>query len=523
MFFYLIVLSTALSLKCGVNDSKPQRIDIAKGRQLQSIRGDNWEPIRIDYKYHNVESSKQRELEPYVQTGISWYKRLLKVKPLKIPIDTPSSYTCGTADSLQVVVESDLLIFIELETAAQTSAIALAGACLIDTVYDQPILGLVSINYSAFEQLSDEDKILVIKHEIAHVLGFSGGMYEYWKDENMQSYSNMLVKGQARGKTVTYLNTPKVKAAAREAFGCETLPGLELEATGGGTTAGSHWEKRVMYKDFMAPDLDIRDVSYTDITAAAFEDMGWYKVDYEYTTRALWGYQEGCEFFSEKCIQNESPAFAEFCNEADSSRTYCDYKRLHKGQCNLVTYSEDLPSKYQYFSDPRTGGSDLYLDYCPVIKQIDSSNCRGLEQSEGQISPDYGEKICENCRCLEGTYSKSGSTSYHAGCHEVECYDTYALVYFGDVSVQCPFTGGEVEIEGYSGTVICPSTDILCQPMPCPNNCSGQGVCKNGKCECFDGSVGGDCSSYTYSFGLQAHSTTAVVVSVFSACLLLVN
>lgn len=130
MLFYLIVLNTALSLKCGVTNSKPRRIDIVKGRQLQSIRGDNWEPIRIDYKYHNVESSRERELEPYVQAGIFWYKRLLKVKPLKIPIDTPSSYACGVVNSVQAVVESDLLIFIELETAAQTNAVALAGACL---------------------------------------------------------------------------------------------------------------------------------------------------------------------------------------------------------------------------------------------------------------------------------------------------------------------------------------------------------------------------------------------------------
>ena len=456
MFFYLIVLSTALSLKCGVTNSKPQRIDIDKGRQLQSIRGDNWEPIRIDYKYHNVESSKQRELEPYVQTGISWYKRLLKVKPLKIPIDTPSSYPCGAADSLQAVVESDLLIFIELETAAQTSAIALAGACLIDTVYDQPILGLVSINYSAFEQLSDEDKILVIKHEIAHVLGFSSGMHEYWKDENMQSYSNMLVEGQARGKTVTYLNTPKVKAAAREAFGCETLPGLELEATGGETTAGSHWEKRVMYKDFMAPDLDIRDASYTDITAAAFEDMGWYKVDYEYTTRALWGYQEGCEFFYDSCLENSQASFEEFCDTALDQK--CDFSHLSIGYCAIYEYSS-IPSQYQYFSNPRYGG-DPYLDYCPVVN-YNNIHCRS----------EYQEN-CTNCRCLEVDSTPN--------CYQVTCKETTVELLIEGSFVEC---GNEAEtLTVNNKQVTCPGRKKLCEGIPCLNNCWGTGICKNGEC-----------------------------------------
>mmetsp|Transcript_11871 Transcript_11871/g.17360 ORF Transcript_11871/g.17360 Transcript_11871/m.17360 type:complete len:596 (-) Transcript_11871:2169-3956(-) len=487
----------------GLNSTKPRMLQESDSLQRET----DYQPIRIHVHYAQMEvNSKDEEyIRDYIIPGaLSWYEKVLKVNRLVNNLTFPgqAGVDCQgvavTQEHADVGVEADFVIYFTASDSDPTLA-GWATTCFIDSANKyQPILGRFHLETGWFDTASLEDTLSTAIHELAHALAFAPSLYPYWVDQNGNRYTNVYESSTVRGKTVYKMKTPKVVQKAEASFGCSSLDGVELELTGGGGTVGAHWEKRIMYGDFMIADSDINDVVYSDITMALFEDSGWYQVDYSYTTNMIWGYQEGCEFFTEKCIQNESPAFAEFCAEADSSRTYCDYKRLHKGYCNLVTYSQDLPSQYQYFSDPRTGGSDEYLDYCPVIKQVDSSNCRGLEQSEGRINSDYGEKVCENCRCLEGTYSKSGSASYHAGCHEVECYDTYALVYFGGVSVQCPFTGGEVEIEGYSGTVICPSTDILCQAMPCPNNCSGQGVCKDGKCECFDGSVGGDCSSYNY-------------------------
>jgi len=58
----------------------------------------------------------------------------------------------------------------------------------------------------------------------------------------------------ARGHTVTYITTDKVKQYAREHFGCSDMPGLELEESGGSGTGGSHWDKRLMLNDFMVGD-----------------------------------------------------------------------------------------------------------------------------------------------------------------------------------------------------------------------------------------------------------------------------
>lgn len=104
---------------------------------------------------------------------------------------------------------------------------------------------------------------------------------------------------EVRGKYAKFLTTPKVRELARRHFGCSSLAGVELEDVGGKATVGKHWDKRMMYSDFMGPDIDMSDLVYSDITMAVFEDSGWYKVNYEYTTDLLWGFDEGCDFITE--------------------------------------------------------------------------------------------------------------------------------------------------------------------------------------------------------------------------------
>lgn len=61
----------------------------------------------------------------------------------------------------------------------------------------------------------------------------------------------------ARGKSVVEIVTPSVVAKAKSLFGCNNMNGLELESSGGGGSAGAHWEKRLMRNDFMVADNDI--------------------------------------------------------------------------------------------------------------------------------------------------------------------------------------------------------------------------------------------------------------------------
>ena len=44
----------------------------------------------------------------------------------------------------------------------------------------------------------------------------------------------------------------------------------------------------------------------------------------------------------------------------------CTPDHKAKGYCNAGTYASNLPSEYQYFSNPKMGGSLEQADYCPL-------------------------------------------------------------------------------------------------------------------------------------------------------------
>jgi hypothetical protein len=255
-----------------------------------------------------------------------------------------------------------------------------------------------------------------------------------------------------------------------------------------------------MYNDFMGPNSDMNDVVYSDITLALFEDMGWYTANYQYSTPLDWANQRGCSFLEKSCVVNEEPQFDVFC--VDDTYNKCDFNRLNKGACGILAH-EEIPKSYQYFFDVNVGGSDIYLDYCPVIKQTPGGNCRGIDSKSTELNSDYGEQACENCRCIEGTYSKSNEPHEHVACHWVECNNGHTLIHVGDTVVECPTTGGEVSVPGYNGVLYCPKWDEVCKPVTCMNACSGVGVCNRGVCECPDGSQGGDCGDVKKDFSFR--------------------
>ena len=259
-----------------------------------------------------------------------------------------------------------------------------------------------------------------------------------------------------------------------------------------------------MNDDFMVADSDIRDVVYSDITMALLQDSGWYQVDFRYTMPIMWGYHKGCNFLDHKCVIDGKAQFSEFCTDT-TDVLRCDYSHLNKGSCNLG-YSDDIPKEYQYFTDENLGGTDVWLDYCPIIKPIPQGDCRSTLKDSSYLNPDYGESTCENCRCIEGTYSLSNAPHEHVGCHWVECYLTHVVIHIGNETVSCNFTGGDIQVTNYNGVVHCPYSDILCTPKPCINNCSGKGRCQNGVCICDLGSQGGDCGEMESDFSYKAPS-----------------
>lgn len=490
-------LVAAMPGRCGhveMQNATVSRRRLLTGNDTRHLeaRSTAFSPIRIKVYWGSltVPSSVEPKLRSAIDGAINWFEHVLKVKPISSSWKL-ESVSCGdfefAGDILTDSFEADYVFYITGDSADN----GLAGAatyCQQDATTGQPIAGLYYFNGLSHETASDEQILSTTIHEMTHALGFAPSLYNDYlrSDGSVYDIDEIFKTETMRGHTVLKLSLPNSLAKAKAGFGCSDLTGIELEGQGSTGTVGAHWEKRIMYNDYMVADADVYDIAYTDVTVALFKDMGWYDVDYQYSNEITWGYQRGCSFISQKCISNSQPITSDFCVDQTSEVQMCDFQHIRKGRCNLGVYSTSLPAYFAYFSDARIGGSDQYLDYCPIVKPQPNGDCR--DQDTVLLQTDYGEEAGYDSRCVTGTYSKSGSTKEHAGCHKVACSGSTATVTIGSTTVQCPASGGDVEVDGYSGVVHCPSHGALCAAIPCVNNCYGLGYCKDSQCVCDDGS-----------------------------------
>ena len=487
---------SALPGKCGhtawQNFTVPRRRLQRLNETVSSVaRGVTWSPIRIQVYWGplSISSSVEARLRAAVKGAVNWYQKVLSVQPVSSSWKVDSG-SCGTVDfSGSITTDSFTADYVFFVTADSLDN-GLAGAamyCQQDETTGQPVLGSYYFNGKFHETASDEQVLSTTIHEMTHALGFSPGLYNQFLRGDGSHYvtSDVFITETVRGHTVLKLAFPTALSKARAGFGCSSLNGIELEGQGDQGTVGAHWEKRVMYTDYMVADADVYDIAYTDVTVGLFKDMGWYDVSYTYTNPISWGYHRGCSFISQKCIVNSEPITTDFC--VDQTRApACDFEHIRKGTCNLSTFTQSLPSEYQYFTSPAMGGSDAYIDFCPIVKPYTNGDCR--DPTTVLLSQDYGEEAGYDARCVSGTYSKSGNTMEHVGCHKVSCSGTTATVTIGGIQVVCPSDGGDVTVTGFSGVVHCPPNAALCATVPCVNDCKGLGYCSNSVCVCDDGS-----------------------------------
>lgn len=208
----------------------------------------------------------------------------------------------------------------------------------------------------------------------------------------------------------------------------------------------------------------------------------------------MFGRNSGCGFFNNKCVTNGVSADPSlWC--ITNTDTICDTYRLNKGFCSIITYTS-IPSYYQYFTQITLGGSDSLADFCLKRNSWANGSCRGNSLTTFTYT-NADEYIGIKSRCFESKLNKSPSitTVIYNACYEViSCTSTNAVVKVGSITVNCPFTGGNIAVSGYTGTLVCPNSDILCREVPCINMCSGYGKCISGYCEYFSGYTGEDCS-----------------------------
>ena len=448
------------------------------------------------------------------------------------------SGTCSgcTTSPAGAGVAADFVLFVSAVATASCSGgtLAYAGTCVRDQ-FDRPVFGHANFCPAALSSAADqwETQLSTAIHEVVHALGFASGSWPLFRNGDGSPRTardgnglpplvattcvdgqtrtirkpdpNTVALGTERGLTVARMVTPRVASVVRDIFGCSSLVGAELEnqPTSTGSCFGSHWEQRLFMNELMAP-VDSHIAIKSALTLAALEDSGWFKANYSVAEPLLWGRGKGCSYVTSPCVSNGgTTALDGMCTQTGAQGCTADHRA--RGQCNLVTYSTDLPTQYRYFTDPKVGGSLAEADYCPHYRSFTSGACevaanaptaRGNRNYRAET---YGAgAYCSGPSSLSQTVDGYVITSGPGpSCHQTRCnaqglLEMKLLQADGatELWLACPSPGAEVAppaSSGIGGTIQCPqaSVALLCQPHACPGLlCDGTNDCNGGVCTC---------------------------------------
>ncbi|KFP94227.1 Leishmanolysin-like peptidase, partial [Haliaeetus albicilla] len=368
-----------------------------------------------------------------------------------------SEWLCGPTGlpDQEGVRDADFVLYVSAlttERCGHENIIAYAAYCQLEAEMDRqvfplPIAGYANLCPNMISTQAQEfiGMLSTVKHEIIHALGFSAGLFAFYRDDDgkpltaryadglppfneslgLYQWSNKVVHKAVRlwdvrgGKmlhhAVHLLITPRVVEEARKHFNCPILEGMELENQGGMGTELNHWEKRLLENEAMTGSHTQNRV-FSRITLALMEDTG---------------------------RQLISP----YCDTLRSNplQLTCRQDQRAVAVCNLQKFPKQLPQEYQYFDNlngvpaeelPYYGGSVEIADYCPFSQEFSwhlsgefqrSSDCRIIE-NQPDPTKNYGaEKYGPNSVCLiqksafvmEQCRRKLSYPDWGSGCYQV--------------------------------------------------------------------------------------------------------
>ncbi|XP_014674624.1 PREDICTED: leishmanolysin-like peptidase [Priapulus caudatus] len=332
------------------------------------------------------------------------------------------------------------------------TTVAFSAHCQLEAALDRPIAGHVNLCPEAVSAKPQEMEVLLstVKHEILHALGFSIGLFAFFRNDDgiiiIVIISILIiisvrrlgwkVRGREITRTVQLVVTPRVRAEARRHFNCSTLEGAELEDQGVEGTKLTHWEKRVFENDAMT-GTHTQNPIFSRITLALMEDTGWYRVDYSMAQPLAWGRNLGCDFVKRSCkewMDTRPGNIHPFCNKIkeDPLETDCTRDREAVAICNIVEYQSELKTEYQVRA------------VIPGMPGIPGTSCDHY----------YPSLRCRfTCDAARGLIVHIQEQSYR--CHRAG-QRIYVRQLFNDWL--------------HEGSIICPPCDEVCQRVgvPCP-------------------------------------------------------
>ncbi|KAI3759066.1 hypothetical protein L6452_06639 [Arctium lappa] len=479
------------------------------------IFGDCWYNCTLD---DITGEDKRRRLRKALGQTAEWFRRALAVERVRGNLRLSGYSACGQDGGVQLpreyveegVADADLVLLVTTRPTTGNT-LAWAVACERDQ-WGRAIAGHVNV---APRHLTAEAETLLsatLIHEVIHVLGFDPHAFTHFRDERKRRRSQVTKQtmDEKLGRMVTRVVLPRVVMRSRYHYGAfsENFTGVELEDGGGRGTSGSHWEKRLLMNEIMTGSVDTRSV-VSKMTLALLEDSGWYQANYSMADRLDWGRNQGTEFVTAPCNLWKG---AYHCNTTQFSG--CTYNREAEGYCPIVNYSGDLPQWARYFPQANKGGQSSLADYCTYFVAYSDGSC--IDTNSARV-PDrmLGEVRGSSSRCMASSLVRNGfvrgSMTQGNGCYQHRCINMTLEVAIDGIWKPCPEAGGPVQFPGFNGELICPAYHELCSvnPLlisrPCPNSCNSNGDCVDGKCICFLGFDGHDCSKRSCPSNCNGH------------------
>lgn len=428
----------------------------------------------------------------------------LSLSLLSTPIEAisvPSRACKGFSVTAFDVYDADFVLFLTAASMVEAGqTIAWGRPCLREssTGAGRPVVGHINFVPSQIPTEGPilEKSVVITMHEISHALGFTDlystlSSYVGLDGTRQESGGTFTVYRPGLRKNVQLVRTPRVLAAARKHFGCDTLDGVEIEDMGGSGTAGSHWKKRIFYEEALVGVVSSASLYYSSVTLAFFEDAGFYQPNYYFAQdHYRWGYSKGCEFLTKSCrsLYDSGNYSEEFCFQATSStQPYCTHDRNSVGYCDLAAFSNPLPTEYQYFSNPRKGGSLSTMDYCPAVLDYDNFNC--VNPYAFPLVNIYGNSFGPGSRCFD---SNVISHTIPLLRHSPHCFSSSCVSHpdgsnqqlvlsVQSQTVPCPIDGSEGEgstegLRGLHGAIHCPQATDVCSVNSMASNQVIEGV-----------------------------------------------
>ncbi|PWV04085.1 putative surface protease GP63 [Trypanosoma cruzi] len=369
------------------------------------IGGNGWAPIRINVSTRDLDNTRK-----YCSTDRSYVKNLLTdycecegnalsdnkrkiliqnvvpaavklhadrllVQPLEGPLVVPqfatgsvcSRFTVPSEHHTKGVANSDMVLYV---AAAPGGVWALPCATLED---GRPVVGVMNIAPAVLFHGRLATRIAA--HLMAHALGFA--------HSHMASRSMVRNVTGVRGRELSVVvNSTNAAMAAREHYNCDDIYGMELQdQNGDGTTLESHWSQRHAKDELMAPIGGAG--YYTELTLAAFADLGYFKVNWDMAEPMGWGKNSGCELLQKRCSELNLSKYSQmFCNR-DEVVERCASDRYSSGWCHrsIIEFSKQPP-----------------MDSCPIIDPaMDVRDLEAVFEKGEYLSARPGDKPSSWC------------------------------------------------------------------------------------------------------------------------------